>query len=262
MTQLTFKSKILWGLAAVLVCLGVLFWKKGQEAKSFSPSKVSCLLPHHSEWEIPFTEEDQKILAQVFKQPFTYLATGVQTFAFVSQDGKYVIKFFKSAPLDNTEKSLKRRNKLIEALSAYHMAYEEIPQDTGLLFIHLNPTHNLKKTVMVSDRSGKKHLIDLDKTPFVVQEKADLIFDHLRKLALRGDAKGLKKSVTAVLDLVERRIQKGFTDDDRAVTHNYGFVDGRPIHFDIGRMHKGKRADEYEYIAKRIDSWLLEDAEK
>ena len=262
MAQLTFKSKILWGGLAILICLGGVFWKTSRETKSFSPSKVKCALPQRPEWDVPFTEEQQKRLAQVFKQPFTYLASGVQTFAFVSQDGKHVIKFFKAPLSDNTEKSLKRKNKLVEALSAYHMAYDEIPQETGLLFIHLNPTTTLQKTVMVSDRLGKKHLIDLDSVPFVVQEKAELIFDRFKKLAMRGDAKGLKKSVIAVLDLVERRIQKGFTDDDRAVTNNYGFVGDRPIHFDIGRMHKGKRLDEYEHIAKRIDSWLLEDAEK
>jgi hypothetical protein len=262
MTQLTFKSKILWGLAAILVCGGFVFWKTNQSSKSFSPSKVCGFLSYNPDWDVPFTQDSQQTLTQVFKQPFMYLASGVQTFAFVSQDGKYVIKFFRSPFLDNMEKSLKRKDKLVAALNAYHMAYEEIPKDTGLLFVHLNRKTNLQKTVMVSDRSGKKHLIDLDEVPFIVQEKAELIFDYLKQLVIKGDARGLKKSVTAVLDLVERRIQKGFTDDDRAVTHNYGFVGDRPIHFDIGRLHKGKRDDEYEHIAGRIDSWLLQDAEK
>ena len=262
MAQLTFKSKILAGIILILACAGLIFWKIDQDAKRFSLSKVSGFLPSHPEWDIPLTPDKEKTLNQIFKQPFTYLASGVQTFAFVSQDGKYVIKFFKEPIRDKEEKTAKRLKKLLEAQAAYHMAYEEIPSETGLLFIHLTPTYSLQKTVMVIDRLGETHLIDLDSIPFVVQEKAELIFDRLKKLAAKGDAKGLKKSVTAILDLVERRIQKGFTDDDRAVSHNYGFVGDRPIHFDIGRLHKGARDDEYDHVVKRIDTWLLQDAEK
>ena len=262
MAQFTFKSKILSGLLAVLLCGAFVFWNISHNSKRFSPSKVSGFLPHHPEWDVPLTSDAQATLSHVFNQPFSYLGVGVQTFAFVSHDGKYVIKFFKAPPASTQEKYEKRMDKLIIAIDAYYMAYQEIPEDTGLLFVHLTPTASLQKTVMVSDRSGKKHLIDLDTAPFIVQEKAELIFDRFKRLVLHGDARGLKTSVTAVLELVNRRIQKGFTDDDKAVTHNYGFVGDRPIHFDIGRMHKGEREGEYEYIVDRIDSWLLQDAEK
>ncbi len=256
MTQFTFKSKILSGLLAVLLVTIFIGWRWQQSDKKFSEGQVSPFLPHHSEWDVSLTSKQEVSLRQIFKQPFHYLATGVQSFAFVSQDGKYVLKFFK------TPFTEKRQRKLIQTLTAYHLAYKEFPEDTGLLFIHLTPTHHLQKTVMVIDPAGKQHLIDLDKAPFVVQEKADLIFDRFKKLVMKQDSQGLKRSVTAVLNLVQRRLDRGFTDDDKAVTHNYGFVGDRPIHFDIGRLHKGVREGEYDTFAKRLDTWLLEDAEK
>ena len=262
MTQLTFKRKILALVLVILVCGAGAGWVLNQSSNKFVPSQVSSFLPYHPEWDVPFTKDQERSLHQALGQPFHYLAAGSQSFAFLSQDGKYVIKFFRSPPLGNTKKSIKRREKLEAALAIYHMAYEEFRDDAGLLFVHLNPTHRLQKTVMVVTASGKEYLIDLDRAPFIIQERAELIFDRFKKLVEQGDAQGLKRSVTAVLDLVERRIDKGLTDDDKAVTHNYGFVGDRAVHFDIGRVCKGAREGEYETVAKRIDKWLLEDAEK
>lgn len=254
MTQLTFKSKILTGLLAIFLVTIFIGWRWQQQDKKFSKDQISSFLPHHPEWDVSLCSITS--LDQIFHQPFYYLATGVQSFAFVSQDGKYVLKFFKTPTTE------KRRQKLIQTKTAYHLAYHEFPEDTGLLFIHLTPRQNLQKTVMLIDHKGKQHLIDLDQTPFVVQEKAELIFDRFKKLVMSQDSQGLKRSVAAVLNLVQRRLDRGFTDDDKAVTHNYGFVADRPIHFDIGRLHKGIRDGEYDTFAKRIDTWLLEDAEK
>lgn len=175
MAQFTFKSKILSGLIAVLLSGTFVFWNISHAAKKFSPSKVSTFVPNHPEWDVPFTSDEQETLHRILNQRFSYLGVGAQTFAFASQDGKYVIKFFKDPSIASTEKRQKRMDKLIIALDSYYMAYKELPEDTGLLFIHLTPTSHLQKTVMVSDRSGKAHLIDLDKAPFIIQEKAELI---------------------------------------------------------------------------------------
>ena len=98
--------------------------------------------------------------------------------------------------------------------------------------------------------------IDLDKTEFIVQEKADLIFAHLKKLLDQGDKEKAQKCIQEVLAVVKRRMDKGISDHDKAVKHNYGFIGDRAVHFDIGRIEKVSKPKEYNRINERINTWL------
>jgi len=106
------------------------------------------------------------------------------------------------------------------------------------------------------DRLGRTHLIDLDRTEFVVQEKAELIFTHLKKLLDRGDKAKVQQCIEATLALVQRRMDRGISDHDKAVKHNYGFIGERAIHLDIGRIEKIPKPKEYQRITQRINTWL------
>ncbi|MBS0605157.1 MAG: hypothetical protein JSS60_09020 [Verrucomicrobia bacterium] len=49
-----------------------------------------------AEWGLPaLTEDEQREVDRILTQKFTYLARGSQAFAFISEDGKYVLKLFK-----------------------------------------------------------------------------------------------------------------------------------------------------------------------
>jgi len=149
-----------------------------------------------------------------------------------------------------------RRQNLFSIFNAHKLAYTELREDAGLLYIHLNKTNHLKTVLQVVDRFGRAHSIDLDKTEFIVQEKAELIFRHLKKLLEQKDQLQVQKCVQATLDLVKRRMDKGISDHDKAVKHNYGFIGHRPVHLDIGRLEKVTKQKEYNRIKERINTWL------
>lgn len=258
------KFKFRYKLAVVLIVLvATSCWFYRHKSLNFSISRITSDLSPRPEWAVP--DIPRNLQEAIFRQPYRYLGSGSEMYAFLSEDGKYVIKFFRMKhfipSLSDYLKPgrLKRReNNLSAIFSAYKTAYDVFKKEAGLVFIHLNKTKNLNIHLKIKDRLGRTHVVNLDQMEFVVQEKAELIFTHLKKLVDQGDETGVKKAVATTLEMVKSRIEKGLADRDKAVSHNYGFVEGRPIQLDIGRIFKGKKEGEYERIQARIEAWLKE----
>lgn len=220
--------------------------------------------PHHPEWDIsPPTGNEQRRLAEIFSQRFHYLGSGVQAYAFESEDGKYIIKFFRMNRLIpraihafRPKKIAERHRKLHLIFNAYKLVYEKFRQDSGLLYIHLNKSHDLKKVIHVEDHKKREHAIQLDDVLFVVQEKAELLHDRLYRLKAEKKFDELQKAIAAFLTLVQRRIDAGMTDQDRVIEKNYGFVGDRPIQLDVGRVCMGSEKGEYDRIAASLAHFL------
>jgi hypothetical protein len=257
-TNFRLASKI--GIAVLAILLSVL-WFSSHKSLGFSVSKITSSLPFNPHWATDPLSLSVK--DEILGQKYRYLSSGAQLYAFVSEDGKYVIKFFRMKHLIPSfvdyfrpEKKKRREENLRFVFQAYKMAYDDLKKEAGLVYVHFNKTSDLNTTLTVIDKLGRYHLIDLDKTEFIVQERAELIFSHLSKL----DEGKRKEAIAAVLSLVQCRIDKGYADHDKAVSHNYGFVGDRPIHLDIGRLYKGERKGEYKRIEERIGKWVKENS--
>ncbi len=262
MTYQILRGKRFWFLVVLPI---VLFWGSYQVYRNkslwFSQARITSTFSYNLNLAIE-EPKDLNPLKSIFQQKFKYLAVGSQSYAFVSEDGKYVIKFFimkhlipRISDLWLPEKIEDRRENLLSIFNAHKLAYDELREDTGLIYIHLNKSDHLKTQLNVVDRLGRTHSINLDTVEFIVQEKAELIFTRLKKL-LNQDPTQVKQSVTAILQLVQRRIDRGISDHDKAVKHNYGFVGDRPVHLDIGRIEKVRKPKERDRIAERINKWL------
>jgi hypothetical protein len=156
----------------------------------FRIGNISSNYAPRSEWEIPpLTLPEKSVLATILQQKFTYIGKGVQSYAFSSEDGQYVIKFFKFkhlkpspviawlpawAPFENFRNKKKEhlKRKLDGVFEGYHLAYMQHRPESGLVFLHINPTKDLFPTLTVSDKMGRSHPIELDKVPFLIQLKA------------------------------------------------------------------------------------------
>jgi hypothetical protein len=252
----------------LILILGVGFftYRKITTTPGFSEGKISSSLPPQTQWAIPApsTDEAQK-LKTIFSSRFKFLGEGAQAFAFESEDGKYVLKFFKMRRFTPSLEDylcphvVRRRLKNLRwVFNGYKTAYDHFRKDTGLLFIHLAKTTHLQKTVIVTDEKGKEHTIDLDTTEFILQEKAELLFTHLAKLYQSGDHQKADKAISDVLELVRRRVDKGYADRDKAVSNNFGFVGDRPIQLDIGRLYKGSKPGQLTHVERRIERWKRE----
>jgi hypothetical protein len=213
-----------------------------------------------------------------FEQPFFYLGHGAQSFAFVSADGKYVLKFYRHnrarhpliflAPLLPVplKKSLlathaKRQNKRQKDFSSYLLAYHHLAKETGLLGLHLNPSPVGK--VKLYDKIGVEHIVDLGQMQFIFQKQAEPTYAAIEKWISQGKIEYAKEQLSQMITLLKARCQKGIFDKDPDLKTNFGFTDEGPIQFDIGRFkYDPKMADsnhcrdELIRITDRLCKWL------
>lgn len=252
-----------------------------KQTDGFSVARIHSELPYNPEWETaPPLDEMQKELDAALSQKFHYLACGGQCFAFGSEDGKYVIKFFKhrirkpysylmNAELPRFFGKLRNRKldkaltKLRRDFTSYKIAYEDLPEETGLIYIHLNKGTKLNRSVTIVDKIGIKHQIPIDGTEFVVQKKAQLAYSHIEDLMAVGDTVQARQSLHAILDVIVSRCKKGVFDEDPKIHRNFGFLGDKPIFIDVGRFVKdSNRKDPAVYkadlltITKRFRKWL------
>jgi glycosyltransferase involved in cell wall biosynthesis len=226
-----------------------------EKTDGFSVALIHSGLIFNPTWESgPPSPEAKVELDRVFSQKFHYLGFGGQSFAFLSEDGNYVIKFFKfrlfrkphhfllTHPLPSVLE-LSRLRKLDRALfklhrdfTSYKIAYEELREEAGLLYLHLNKGNDLKRTVRIIDKIGIEHEIDLDNIEFAIQRKAEPIFPRINASMAKGDLAAAKQSLHAIIQAIVNRSQKGVFDEDPRLYNNLGFVGQKAIFIDIGRF--------------------------
>lgn len=249
----------------------------------FRLANITYKMPFHEEWEIDkLPPKDQTKIDDILSEKFHYIGKGAQSYAFVSDDGQYVLKFFKFkhlrpnwfvnsfpniSPFSNyrDELAMRKHRKLYGVFTGYYIGYTEDRNESGLLYIHLNTGDDLKHTVTVVDKIGFEHLIDLDKVPFVLQKKGITFAHLLNKLLPHQDMPTAKIRTRQILDLYYHEFKKGLFDKDHGLMHNTGFVDDSPFHLDVGKLTKDesmKNPSNYEpdmvFLAWKIKDWVLE----
>lgn len=247
----------------------------------FRLANMTYEIPHHPEWEIPsLTKADEENLDQALSQSYHYLGKGAQSYVFSSEDGKYVLKFFKFKHLKPSlfysllppvypfktyvaKEEARKERKLNSVFIGYRLSYDHHKNETGLVFIHLNKTDDLHRSVVVKDKLGFAHTIDLDSTVFLVQEKGETLRTVMNTLLSKKQVGLAKQRIRQVFDLYVSEYNKGIYDRDHGVMHNVGFVGGKPIHLDVGKMTQDERlkerriyAEDLRLIYAKIDLWV------
>jgi hypothetical protein len=241
----------------LMVCIFFLvarFCRK--QTAEFTMSAVASDLPFDPAWETrPILDQEKSEVKKILQQKFTFLGNGGQCFVFASDDGKYVLKLFKIyrrrlyAPLNlllsfswlepyRQKKIAAKRLKLVRDFGSHVLAFNELQEETALVYVHLNKTNDLQQKLILVDKLGIKHTIDLDKYEFVIQKRATLVYETLNRLMKDGKQEEAKKRIDDLVDLVIRRSQKGIYDEDAFISRNFGFIDDKPIIIDAGRLRK------------------------
>lgn len=223
----------------------------------FTLQKIQSDLPFSAKWDSPVSDQKIKEVNSILNQPFKYLGRGFQCYAFESDDGQYVIKFFRHQRLrlpwyskylpdfpilkelkaEKKQELLKRQTHLF---SSFKLAYESVPTETAILYLHLNKTENRHKTVTLFDKVGTKHQVDLDNVEFIVQKKAMLVRSTIAKLMEQGKEAEAKKRLDQIFDLFLECGHKNVVDTDGALIRkdNLGFLNDRAIYIDAGKLVK------------------------
>lgn len=240
-------------------------------SSGFSIDKISSRLPFNVVWEVESISDKQRelLVQKVFPQTYHYLAAGNQCYAFTSEDGQYVLKFFKMQSLfpkgwQHFGFKHEKSNQLFSEriFASYKDAYETLRKETGLLYIHFNKTREFKTKVDLIDNKGKKHVVDLDAMEYIVQKKATKIYEHLSNLLEEDKYEDLRASIRSFLQLIAVRCEKGFVDHDLSIRNNFGFVGNSAIQFDCATLTRDSSMkypmnfrQEVLEAAERLDFW-------
>lgn len=220
----------------------------------FRIANITSDFTHQPQWEVrPLIASEEADFTKALQQPYFYLGKGCQSYVFASQDGQYVIKFFKYQryrlqswlvyfpPLPaivkyRHEKLEKKWEKLNGFVKSWKVAFENLKQETGLLFVHLNKTATLHQNLIINDKIGQQHVIDLDQMEFCIQRRADLLCDALIEHKKKEDLAGAQQLIHKLLNLILSEYSRGLADNDHALMQNTGVVQGNPIHIDVGQF--------------------------
>lgn len=214
--------------------------------QGFRIAKMQLEFPFHPEWEI----HPDPAVHSILKQPFYFIGKGAQSYVFESKDRQYVVKLFRyDHPCC--------KSKILHLFNACKMAYDCLRKETGLIYIHLNPTPMDLPTLRCKDAVGRSYKIDLNQTRFALQKRAEDFQVTLKKAS--QDPPEMKKRLDQFVDLLQDRTAKNILNSDPSLSRNFGFLEDRAIEFDFGNYRYSADLNsrlEIDRYALKLRRWL------
>jgi hypothetical protein len=232
-----------------------------KQTDGFFPYQISA------SQQVGANKGDERLLKLITSQPFSYLGKGHQCFVFESQDHQYVLKlpfhsqivpplWLRPVPffsdLYRERQIPRKKRKLNKAISSHTMAFEQLHKETAVVYIHLRRTSTLQQTVPLIDKIGVQHLIDLDRTEFILQKKGEQLYPTIEKWMEQGEIEQAKAGLSGLITLFYSRYRQGIEDKEKVLNTNYGFLDGHAMQIDIGRLRKIKEPKNRDTQTKEI----------
>lgn len=270
-----------WVVASLLL-FPLFFYLYYRANDTFLPAHVVAEGASTNEWAIaPLEEGEKEELAAILRQPFTYLAKGCQSYVFASRDGKYVLKLVKyqryrnrfwldwlaswpliGQPIQNEGEH--RLSKLRALFNSYHLAYNNLKEETGLVFLHLDKSPLPHSSLLLYDRLGFKHQFDADNLEFMIQKKCESVFlPTIEKMIAEGREEEAKRLIDDLLVLLLGEYSRGWVDQDMLLTKNIGIHHGLPVKIDVGRYRFDPSFKQHEHYfphllqkSERLRIWL------
>ncbi len=230
-----------------------------RQTDGFVVTKILSSLNFNPAWEVTSLDEEEKSAVEtLLDQPFYYLAKGAQSYVFTSEDGTAVIKFFRFDHLlprawftrcvfpfpyerYRVKKLIEKQLGLMKDFQSYKIAFEEMREGTGLLYLHLNKSNLENRQIKIIDKLGITHLLDLGKIEFILQKKATLIYPSIAHLMQTEGERGAREAITNLIDLLHSRYEKGIFDKDPDLNTNFGFLGKKALQIDPGRFCRETR---------------------
>ena len=239
----------------------------------FHPNKLHAHFPLSLPSTPPITPEQEEEIGHIFQQPFTFLDLGSQAYVFESRDHKYVLKLFRYHRSRfpwihqikiwwHGKKKAGLAKKMGLTLTAYAMAYREVPTCTELLYVQTDPSPHHFGHVHLIDALGRKWKLPISQYRFALQRKADPFHTSLLAASQRGELFPLLDSFLALL---EERTAKQIRNSDHNIGPNFGVFNGKVIEIDCGNYRKYVELSDPEARIQEMDrffipffSWLLQ----
>ncbi len=252
-------------LLSGLFCVGL--WRLSD---GFALSKIENNLSFDPRFQVHCPLEPE--ITQILAQPFRYKGKGSQCFVFQSENGGYVLKFprssryryprwLKKAPLPSflaeiqAKRIAQKEAKKCAFYTSCKLAYERLKLESGLLYLHLNPTERLLGNITLHNNLNRPQIVDLDRRPFLLQKKGIGVYQHLKSLSEEERS----EAVSALKRLLKARMEQGIGDRDPEVHKNAGFLGDQPLFLDVGAFYETEVIsveEEADQALKKIMVWL------
>jgi hypothetical protein len=271
-------------LRAALLLLCITFATRGiyySLTKGFCLRRIQEPICFAEDLTLPLPSKTElDTLKIIANQPFRYLVKGSQAYAFISQDGRYILKLFKLHHLKSVQWleglpcpqfCVKYRDSLVHrrkyrtnlTLTSYKLAAENLKDECALLYTQILPSGSYSVPVTIIDAIGRSYTIDLAQSSFAIQKRASLVLPSLEHWITSGDITSAKKALNSMVSLIKLRSSKDIQDTDPDLHKNAGLIGTTAIHIDIGSFHKNPsiRTEEamkadMKKIFSRLLSWL------
>lgn len=239
-----------WALGIFMICVAQLDRKLCQRNREFSVHTIAAPVPVHES-----IQELSRFPRELFAQPWTFLGRGSQVFVFENHDHQWVIKFYRFPAVMRRwgwvhyglryvgrprRHAIAQYNleKLRLSLHSFALAGGPLQDDTGVMYRHLQPTQDLCQTVHLIDALGQHHTVPLDSVVFIIQRKGEPFMRSLDRAITSGNLDMGRHMLQELRALILRRCIRGISDLDNMDHDNYGWLEGRAIHLDVGRFRE------------------------
>ena len=178
------------------------------------------------------------------KQSYHYLGSGSQSFAFISEDGRYVLKFFKLKDgywkRPSLSRQKRRRESFISAFKSCKIHAELFKEESGVLYCHLKASRLDLPKVELIDCNRRRLPLNLSTVPFVFQRYAEPVDQRLLRFKEMNDLDSAKQTISQLFNLLLKRYHLGLSDRDPNLITNFGFIDDKAISIDVGGLVKNR----------------------
>lgn len=251
--------------------LSFILWLPFVYRRCLYPFRLNkCVInwPYMPEWEnSPLDSRKKQKIQSILQQKFTYLDRGSQSFVFLSEDKKYVLKLFQfnTSPISIGRNLIKQYRLFVgkkirgdlppipllikNTFDSCKIAYDQIPDRTAVEYIHLNPNDSLP-AIKVKDRLGISHTISPSHFRFAIQ-KYCTPFLTAYQAANDAHKKELLKSFHAMF---EEFRSLHIANRDLAFNKNFGFFEAQATILDIGNfyIHQDAANGDYNHFTTKV----------
>lgn len=208
--------------------------------------------PKVAAWEVEVPSEKKAL-----EQSYSYFSKGRQAYVFLSEDGNYILKLFRFDQCTLPKIKKKRRETPFPAnvprtFNSCKLIYDQMKEESGLVYIHLNPKRLAVPHIVVKDRIGLKHKIDPERDRFVIQRKGELLLPALKK------GENVAPLVESYFALIHRFCELGIANEDQTMSKNFGILDGKVFPIDTGCFYENAdyAKKDVENFTRRMNRWL------
>lgn len=220
----------------------------------FMVSNITSDYSFDARWQVHDLYPSQKRDVDAsLNQEYSYLGKGCQSYVFRSADNKYVLKFIKFQRFRPQAwvnlftfipqvaeyqgfKKIKKRHNLDKLFRSWTLAFEYLQEQTGILYVQVNKRLEAHRYLVIRDKLGIPHEIDLAQTEFLLQRRAQMLCPYIEELIAKEHFAEGMNLIDNLLARLLAEYGQGFADNDHALMQNTGVLDGYPIHIDVGQF--------------------------